>query len=193
MSEFCLYSVTKEPQSSEHYAWEVSTASLLGRLPHDKRGAREITVSHTCILFCIESGGEGERRRRKGAGGRRERAGIEEEHRGGPLRLGWAGSGSTAAGATHIHTHTHTRAHTVRSFCVPPHSAWRVAAVPAPSLLPDIQRYHTFNGNGTGQHRLRRWLCGVGMCDSDSNRDLCIGMLVCVCVCALTMSTLRSL
>lgn len=58
MSEFCLYSVTKEPQSSEHYAWEVSTASLLGRLPHDKRGAREITVSHTCILSCIESGGE---------------------------------------------------------------------------------------------------------------------------------------
>ena len=56
---FCLYSVAKEPQSSEHCAWEVSTASLLERMPHNRRGAREITVSHTCILFCIESREEG--------------------------------------------------------------------------------------------------------------------------------------
>lgn len=38
MSDFCLYSVTKEPQSSEHCAWEVSTASLLGRMPRDGKG-----------------------------------------------------------------------------------------------------------------------------------------------------------
>lgn len=38
MSDFCLYSVTKEPQSSEHYAWEVSTASLLGRFATRQKG-----------------------------------------------------------------------------------------------------------------------------------------------------------
>lgn len=97
MSDFCLYSVTKEPQSSEHYAWEVSTASLLGRMPHDKRGAREITVSHTCILFCIESkawGGGGGRKVDGGwsPGASRNRRAQRWPASSGPGRVGQHGS-----------------------------------------------------------------------------------------------------
>lgn len=116
-----------------------------------------------------------------------KRAGIEEHRGGGPLRLGWAGLGSIAAGVSHIHTHT------VRTvlLCASP-LCLCAAAVPAPCLLPDIQRYHIFNANGMGQHRLRNGSDCVYMCDCDSNsdRDSCVCM--CVCVCADTMSTLRS-